>query len=181
MNKILDLNNSSNTEQIVDTLLELIKKKDNNILNGLSHFNESVILKSMHALKEFTSTDSNDPSFRDKKKQLEVYTQGISNFIEIFHLLDKRIDNEIQHNTALSKNDKDDLQHEFLFSIRQKNSDLLAIKKQCQTTLSLIEENLNDKNDVNKFSDKSSFSENIKNIKGNLIGNNSKSKIVLKN
>lgn len=167
MNKIADLKNSSNVEEIVIQLFELIKQKDKNISNELSNFDDNIIPKILGISKELASANFDNTILQDKKIQLESYYKDVSKFTQVFDLLGKRVDNEIKNNDSLSKIEKEDLQQDFLFTIKQKHMDLFAVKQQCETIFNAIEEKSNDK----QTSEKPALLEKIKEIKNTFTEN----------
>lgn len=168
MNTISELKNSSNVEQIVNGLFELIQQKDKNISSELYNFDNHVMLKVMSISKELASPNSEDTLSTDKKTQLESYYKDILKFTEVFDLLDKKVDNEIKNNSSLSTTDKENLQQDILYTIRQKRFDLSLIQQRCEGTLSVVEKQNND----NIVSGKVSVSERIKSMKTSVVDNN---------
>lgn len=174
MSKISELKNNSNIEDTVNGLFELIIQKDKNISNDLHHFDGGIILKSIGLSKELVSTNLDNELFMEKKTQLESYYKDISRFTQIFDLLDKKLDNEIKTNISLSKTDREDLQHEFLFDVRRKHLGFFSTQKQCETILSVIDEKLN-----NNF-EKPTFLDKIKTLRNNFTDTNDSVKNKLK-
>lgn len=150
MTEISNLNNSFNIEEVVKELFELIKQKDITKLNYLYNI-------CIENSKKISAINIEDVNFIDTYAKLESYSNDLTQLTEIFSLLDEKLNNEIKNNQSLSKDDKEELQNDFLFNIRQKRLDIFTMKNQCQATLSVVEKELNDKNDAIKDNKKSPF------------------------
>lgn len=160
MNKITELKNNSDPEYIANELFNLIKQKDTNISKDLDSFRTDISEQHEKFSQLFTDDKMDNTLLIDKKYQIELIHAQTLKFLEVFALLDKKLDNEMTNNSSLSASEKNDLNQEFLFPVRQTRMDFHMMKDNSEKLLEIVEKHI--------VAKKPSFLDKIKSIREDL-------------